>query len=118
MIRVVGSASRASAAGSFTTVRAMTRPIAAAAIAAGTVGVHISTNVRRSRRPSETLMTAKIEALPTRLAHRTATRAASQYQVSLSGALSIASTVVATHAVSANSAVLKAGGGPRGRRGR
>src|SRR5689334_8398631 len=106
MIRVVGSASRASAAGSFTTVRATTRPIAAAAIAAGTVGVHISTNLRRSTRPSETLMTAKMAALPTRFAHSTAARAAAQYQVSEIGALRIASTAVATDPVSANRAVL------------
>src|SRR3954447_10952530 len=114
MIRVVGSASRASAAGSFTTVRATTRPMAAAAIAAGTVGVHIATNWPRSTRPSETLMTAKMQALPTRLALRTAARAASQYQVWAIGALRIEYTAVATVPVSADSAVLRATFSPRG----
>src|SRR3954447_21309540 len=115
MIRVVGSASRASAAGSFTAVRATTRPTAAAAIAAGTVGVHIATNLPRSTRPSETLMTAKMQALPTRLAARTPARAASQYQVSFNGALRSEYTVVAAHAVSAQRAALKACFRPRWR---
>src|SRR3954453_21563578 len=100
MIRVVGSASRASAAGSFTAVRATTRPTAAAAIAAGTVGMHIATNLARSTRPSEMLMTAKMQALPTRFAATTAARAASQYQVSVSGALRTESVSVATQPVS------------------
>src|SRR3954447_10516547 len=113
MIRVVGSASRASAAGSFTAVRATTRPIAAAAIAAGTVGVHSATNLARSTRPSETLMTAKMQALPTRLAARTPARAASQYQVSFNGALRSEYTVVATVPVRANNAVLKTSLSPR-----
>src|SRR3954462_7184579 len=113
MIRVVGSASRASAAGSFTAVRATTRPTAAAAMAAGTVGVHIATNLPRSTRPSETLMTAKMQALPTRLAPTTAARAASQYQVVAIGALRIEYTAVATEPVMANSAVLKASFRPR-----
>src|SRR4051794_36113140 len=113
MMRVVGSANRASAAGSLTAIRVTTRPIAAAAIAAGTVGVHIATNLARSTRPSETLMTAKMQALPTRLAQRTAARAASQDQVWAIGALRTEYTVVATVPVSANSAVLKASLRPR-----
>src|SRR3954468_7414527 len=106
MIRVVGRASSARAAGSFTAVRATTRPIAAAAIAAGTVGVHIATNLARSTRSSETLMTAKMHALATRFAPTTAARATTQYQVWVIGALRRAYTVVATVPVSANRAVL------------
>src|SRR4051812_4820475 len=113
MIRVVGSASRASAAGSLTAVRATTRPIAAAAIAAGPVGGDIAPNLGRSTRPSETLMTAKMHALPTRFAPTTAARATTQYQVWVIGALRRAYTVVATVPVSANRAVLNTSLSPR-----
>src|SRR3954454_5694584 len=113
MIRVVGSASRASAAASSTAVRATTSPTAAAATAAGTPILHIETNVSGSTRPCEMLMTAKMQALPTTVADTTATSAASHDQLPDSGALSSEYTVAATPPVSANRAALKASLRPR-----
>src|SRR3954447_16952729 len=113
MIRVVGSASRASAAGSSTAVRATTRPTAAAATAAGTAIRHMEPNWPGSTRPWETLMTANMQRLPTTVATITPTSAASHDQLSDSGTPSTDQTVAATLPVTPNRAVLKASLRPR-----
>ena len=77
-MRKVGSASRASAAGSLAAERASTRPTAAEPRVKGSDSASISSRGCRVARPSERLMTAKMQRSATTVVTRTAMSAASQ----------------------------------------
>jgi hypothetical protein len=112
----VGSASRASAAGSLAAERARTRPTAAEPRVKGSDSVSISSSGCRCARPSERLMTAKMQRSATTVVTRTATSAASQSHAPTDGPDRNANVAVAMLPPSAYCATLKASLMPRWRR--
>jgi hypothetical protein len=111
-MRKVGRASSASAAGSLTAERARTRPTAAEPRVNGRDRASISSSGARWARPSERLMTAKMQRSATTVMTRTATRAASQSH-SPTGPVRNAKSAVATDAPSAEIVTLNASLMPR-----